>query len=409
MQSSRFTAEFFTDNRRKLIKQLPDNLVVAVAANGLIQRGSDSAYPFSQDANFFYLTGIEDPDIILVMEGKREFLIAPVREGSRMTFDGQVDNNQLSRVSGISDIINEPNGWKYLDTLLLKNRQVATLAPAPLFIEQYGMYSNPSRSRFIERLKRHIEDLEIIDIRSNLAYMRMVKQPVELKAIEDAIKITLDTLKEVLNSPYEHYGFEYQIEADISRGFRFRGSLGHAFEPIVASGKQACTLHYLSNSKHLKPNELVVIDVGASVRGYAADITRVLATTKPTKRQKEIFSAVKDSQDYALSLLGPGVRLKSYESKVARFVGERLKELKVTSNLKTDTIRKYFPHATSHFLGLNVHDVGDYTMPLKPGSVLTVEPGIYIPEEGIGVRIEDDILITDKGIKVLSAGLPAKI
>jgi Xaa-Pro aminopeptidase len=389
--------------------RLPEGLVVAVTANGMLQRGADSAYHFTQDANFFYLTGIDEPDIILVMDSRREFLIVPARERERTVFDGQVDPQRLSAISGINDIVNEPNGWKRIDALILNTKNIATLAPAPSFIEQYGMYANPSRSRFIERLKRHTQDLEIVDIRPDLAAIRMIKQPLELKVMQQAIDITLATLKEVMNKPHGYYAYEFQIEADISRGFRFRGSLGHAFEPIVASGKQACTLHNVINEKRLGPNELVVIDVGANVSGYAADITRVMATGKPTKRQKDIFKAVKDTQAYAFSLLGPGVRLKTYENQVVKFIGSKLKELKVITNLKPETIRRYYPHATSHFLGLNVHDVGDYTKPLLPGSVLTVEPGIYIPEENTGVRIEDDILITKEGIKVLSSALPAKL
>ncbi|MGH7234305.1 MAG: aminopeptidase P N-terminal domain-containing protein [Candidatus Saccharimonadales bacterium] len=407
---SKFSADFFRGNRQRLIEQLPLDLPIAVTANGLIQRGADSAYPFSQDANFWYLTGINDPDITLVIDQQREFLIVPIREGSRVTFDGQIDARLLISTSGIKDIVNEASGWKRLDGLLARTKQVATLAPAPSFIEQYGLYSNPARSRFAERLRQHVgEDLKLVDIRSELAALRVVKQPVELDALKQAIDITTSTLKEVLAKPYGTYSNEYQIEADISHGFRRRGAKGHAFEPIVAGGARACTMHYLSNSARLKSGELVVIDVGAEVSGYAADITRVLKTAKPTKRQKDVFSAVRETQEYALSLLSPGIHMRGYETKVAKFVGLKLKQLGVTSNLKPESIRRYFPHATSHFLGLNVHDVGDYTKPLKAGSVITLEPGIYLPMEGIGVRIEDDVLITDSGAEVLSAKLPARL
>ncbi len=407
---TQFTADFFKANRQRLIKELPPDLPIAVTANGLVQRGADSAYPFTQDANFWYLTGINDPDITLVIDHQREFLIVPIREGSRVTFDGQIDEKELASVSGIDDILNEASGWKRLDGLLHRNKQVATLASAPFFIEQYGLYANPARSRFAERLVRHSnEELKIVDIRPILANMRVVKQEVELKALKEAIDITAKTLKEVLAKPYGTYAYEYQIEADITHGFRKRGSLGHAFEPIVAGGKRACTMHYLSNSAKLSDGEMVIVDVGANVKGYAADITRVLATKRPTSRQKAVFEAVKETQAYAFSLLKPGVHLKTYEQNVAKYAGSMLKQLGVTSNLKMETVRQFFPHAASHFLGLNVHDVGDYTKPLKAGTVLTVEPGIYIPDEGIGVRIEDDVLVTDSGIDVLSAKLPTKL
>lgn len=399
-----FNKDFFYNNRQHLRQAVNEKITIAVSANGLVQRGADSSYTFSQDANFWYLTGINEPDIILVMEPDREYLIVPIREGVRVTFDGQIDQTEISSICGISDIENEVSGWKRFDYVLKKSKSLATLAPAPAYIEQYGMYSNPARARFIERINRHVEDLEISDIRGILAKLRMIKQPSELKAIVQAINITNETIKEVLNK--RDYKYEYEIEADITRGFRFRGALGHAFEPIVAGGERACTLHNISNSSRLSPDELTLLDVGASVNNYAADITRIYLVSQPSTRQKEIIDAVYECQQYAISLLKPGILLKNYERKVVKFLGSKLKQLGLIDSLNEEAIRKYYPHATSHFLGLNVHDVGDYSLPLQPGVVMTVEPGIYIEEESIGVRIEDDILITENGAKVLSDDLP---
>ncbi|MCL4357691.1 Xaa-Pro peptidase family protein [Patescibacteria group bacterium] len=404
-----FKAEFFSGNRQRLLAHLSSDLPVAIMANGLVQRGADNAYPFAQDANFWYLTGITHPDIVLVIDRSHEFLIAPLREGNRVTFDGQIDYSELTEVSGIKEVLNEASGWKLLDSIISKNKRLASLAPAGLYIEAYGMYSNPARARFIERLIRHTPNLEIVDIRRELARLRMLKQPEELVAIQAAIDITTATLKEVLKQPRADYCYEYGIEADITRGFRRRGALGHAFEPIVASGKRACTLHYLDNNGVLSPDDLIVIDVGANVSGYAADITRTVAVTKPTKRQKDVFLAVKEAQSYAFSLLKPGVSFRTYENKMERFMGTKLKQLGVIDNLKKDNIRRYFPHATSHFLGLNPHDAGDYSSLIQPGYVLAVEPGIYLPEESIGVRIEDDVLITENGNKNLSSSLPVHL
>jgi Xaa-Pro aminopeptidase len=404
-----FNQTFFINNRKRLKQILGSDDPIIVTSNGLIQRGADSSYPFAQDANFWYLTGIPDPDITLVIDGDREFLIVPIRDGSRVTFDGQVDRSFLATISGVRDIVNESSGWKRMDSILEKTKSLATLAPAPSFIEQYGMYANPARSRLMERLQKHINDLNLFDIRSELASMRMIKQLPELQAIQAAIDITNETLADVLAKPKGSYEYEYQIEADLSQGFRARGSDGHAFEPIVAGGVRACTLHNVTNNSILAKGEMVVLDVGASVSGYAADITRVYATTKPTNRQKDVFQAVKEVQSYAIELLKPGVNLKTYEEKVLKFIGTKLRQLGLINNSKEESIREYFPHATSHFLGLNVHDVGDYQKPLQPGTVLTVEPGIYIKSEGIGVRIEDDVLITTNSLEVLSRNLPAKL
>ena len=404
-----FNEDFFINNRKSLRRAIKEEVPIVVTANGLLQRGADVSYPFSQDANFWYLTGIPDPDITLVMDGDREFLIVPIREGVRVVFDGQIDDQSLTRISGIKDIVNEASGWKRLDAILERTGRLATLAPASMYIEQFGMYANPARYRLMDRIRQHTQEIELIDIRPEMADLRMIKQEVEIQAIQSAVYITNQTLKEVLSKPAGTYRYEYQVEADISRGFRFYGSQGHSFEPIVAGGVRACTLHNITNSAPLKAGELVVIDVGTSVQGYSSDITRVYANGRPSQRQRDVFSAVKEAHQYALSLLKPGVGMKSYEQKVARFIGGKLKQLGLINTLKEESVREYFPHATSHFLGLNPHDTGNYQKPLKPGIVLTVEPGIYIHDEAIGVRIEDDVLITETGAKVLSRGLPSEL
>jgi Xaa-Pro aminopeptidase len=253
---------------------------------------------------------------------------------------------------------------------------------------------------------------ELLDIRHNLAELRMVKQAPELAALQEAIKVTSESL-EALTGPekFTLYHNEYEVEADLGREFRIRGAAGHAFAPIVAGGKRACTLHNVSNEAPLLPDTLVVLDIGAEVEHYAADITRTLAYGEASARQQEVFNAVLDVQNYALSLLKPGVLLKEYEAEVEKYMGETLVKLKLIElgddvDANHEAIRQFYPHATSHFLGLDVHDVGDYAQPLRPDMVLTCEPGIYIPAEGIGVRIEDDVIITEEGHRVLSADLP---
>ncbi len=404
--SSLFSSDFFVANRQSMRQSLPTDVPIVVAANGLLQRGADSPYAFAQDANFWYLTGIDEPDIVLVIDGQREFLIAPVREGSRETFDGAIDQAALIKVSGGHEVLNEAAGWKRVDEVLKKTRQVATLGAAPGFIEQYGMYANPARQRLIERLHKHVSELEVVDIRLQLARLRMLKQPAELKAMQKAIDITAQSIKAALQGDRHRYKYEYQLEAAVGGGFRARGAIGHSFEPIVAGGKRACTLHNVANQSRLRPEELVVIDVGAEYEHYAADITRTVALQKPSARQQAVYDAVLSVQTDAMQLLKPGVMLRDYEEKVVKLMARQLKALNLGGK---DQVRHYFPHATSHFLGLNVHDVGDYEQPLQPGVVITVEPGIYIPEEAIGVRIEDDVLITDQGVRCLSDRLPRKL
>jgi Xaa-Pro aminopeptidase len=403
-QTDSFDPAFFAGNRQALRKRVTDDMPIVVTANGLLQRGADSGYAFTQDANFRYLTGINEPDITLVISGDDEFLIVPGREATRQTFDGAIDSEQLKRVSGIGKVVDETTGWKHLDFLLERSGQVAMPTPAPIYLQHHGMYSNPARLRVLERMQQHVADLKIVDIREHMARLRMIKQAPELRALREAIDITAATLNEVLaDDALAAYRYEYEIEADVFRGFRKRGAAGHSFEPIVAGGKNACTLHNVANDAKLNTGELLVCDVGAEVAQYAADITRTVSLGAPTARQEAVYGAVQRTQDYALGLLKPGTLLKEYEAKVAKFMGKELVKLKLIKRADDEAVREFFPHATSHFLGLNVHDVGDYMQPLEAGMVLTCEPGIYIKDEAIGVRIEDDVLITDGGNTVLSA------
>lgn len=407
--SERFSSEFFAGNRKKLRQLFTGTAPIVVTANGLLQRGGDSTYPFAQDANFWYLTGIDEPDVVLVLDKDKEYLIVPSRGVSRAAFDGAIDDDELTRQSDVQTVLDETEGWRLLATRLRKARHVATLAAPPAYVEQYGLYTNPARGALIKKLKEQNENIELLDLGAHLTRLRMIKQQPEIEAIQMAVDITIDTLKEVSRSAkLQKYAYEYELEAEITRGFRKRAA-GHAFEPIVASGKRACTLHNISSSGQFAADELVVCDVGAEVDHYAADITRTFALGKPSRRQQAVYDTVTEVQDYAKSLLKPGVILKEYEGQVRHFMGEKLRELGLIKTIERDSVHAFYPHATSHFLGLNVHDVGDYNLPLAPGMVLTVEPGIYISDEGIGVRIEDDVRITESGIEVLSDHLPRRL
>lgn len=408
MSTNAFDSSFFAFNRERLRQLFTGTAPIIIPGSGLMQRASDEPFPFYQDRSFWYLTGINEPGIILVMDKGKEYLIVPPREVVREQFDGSIDFDALSRTSGIQTVLFEKEGWKQLESRLKKVQHVATLAANPRFIDFLGMYTNPARAELIQRLKQINENLELLDLRTHLARMRMIKQEPELAAIQRAIDITIDGIKEVSRpKQLAKYAFEYEVEADLTRAFRRRGAMGHAFSPITASGERTCTLHHTQNSAPLTSGELLVMDVGAQVDCYAADLTRtVVLGGQPTRRQEQVYTAVQESQAYALSLLKPGVQLREYEKQMEEFIGEKLRELGLIKSIDRDSVRRYFPHATSHFLGLDTHDAGDYEHPLEPGVVLAVEPGIYIPEESLGVRIEDNVLITAEGNTVLSSRLP---
>ena len=403
---SRFSSDFFAGNRQRLKELFTGTAPIVVTANGLLQRGNDSTYKFAQDANFWYLTGIDEPDILLVMDRDKEYLIVPERSASRQAFDGVVEADPLIRRSGVQTVLNDKEGWDLLGSRINKVKHVATLAVPPHYVEQYGMYTNPARAVLIEKIKSYNSEIELLDINQHLARLRMIKQLPELQAIQQAIDITTRTIKQATSSKkIAKYSHEFEIEAELSRGYRATGASGHSFDPIVASGERACVLHSVANNGAMSSDELVIIDTGAEVDHYAADIARTLSLGNPSRRQQAVHAAVIETQNYAFDLLKPGVYIKEYEQQIEHFIGEKMRELGLIKSIKHDDVRRFYPHATSHFLGLNVHDVGDYERPLEPGIVMTVEPGIYIREEGIGVRIEDDVLITPKGIKILSKNL----
>ena len=403
-----FNADFFKGNRARLQSLFTGTAPIVLTGNGLLQRSTDTAYPFTQDGNFWYLTGIDEPNVILVMDKGKEYLIVPELSEVRQAFDGKQDINALSAISGVVEVLSEKEGWRRLGTRLKRVSSVAVLSPSASYIDSLGMFTNPARKRLIRELKKRNELLTFLDLRAHLQRMRTIKQPHELAAIEQAIAITAKGLQKVqkkyLRGGYEN---EFEIELELTNAFFAGGGRGHSFEPIVAAGDKACVIHAQDNHRPIVAGQSLLLDVGATYEHYAADITRSWCV-EPSKRYKAIHAAVREVADYARDILKPGVKLHPYEQQIEQFMGEKLRELGLIKNIEHEAVRHYFPHATSHFLGIDVHDVGDYDLPLESGVVLTVEPGIYVPEEGIGVRIEDDVLITETGNQNLSGMLSAE-
>lgn len=399
-----FSADFFQSNRTKLRELFTGTAPIVITANGLLQRNGDTAYPFRQDSNFWYLTGIEVPEAVLVMDKSNEYLIIPDLSPTDEIFGAPYDYQAIADRSGISTILRAKDGWKQLESRLKKVKHAATLSSAPTYVGHAGFYSNPARRRLIKRIKTINPNLELLDLRKHMALLRMVKQPGELAAINKAIDITSQAIGNIRDnlSSYEH---EYEIEADITRTFRAQGAMGHAFAPIVAGGGNTCHLHYQDNNQTLVKKRLLYVDVGAEVEHYSADITRTYFLVPPSKREQAVYNAVEEVAAFALSNLKPKITLRDNEKLVEHYMGEKLRELGLIKSINHDQVRKFYTHACSHFLGLDTHDSGDYDRPLEPNMVLTVEPGIYISAEGFGIRIENDVVITEKGCKVLSAQL----
>lgn len=396
--------DFFQNNRQRLAHVLGDGIAV-LSAYTASQRSNDAAFSFEQEANFWYLTGIEFPDWWVIIGGKpgQSWLVMPETDKTHQIFDGSLDAETAKKISGVDDIIDEVEATEMLRKMARTNDTVYTLGKDP-HAKFYNFTLNPAQSSMEKRLKSIFKNIK--DCRGELAKLRAIKQPEEVEAIKRGVHLTVDAFKNV-KKKLPDLKYEYEVEAEFSYHFRKNGAKGHAYDPIVAGGRNACTLHYNDNDMKLKDNSLLLIDIGARVGGYAADITRTYATQKPTARQIEVHGAVKRAQKEIIALLKPGLSVESYQKQVDKIMKSALKSLDLLN--KPDDYRRYFPHAVSHGLGIDVHDSLGRPTKFLSGMVLTVEPGIYIPEEEIGVRIEDDILITDDGNINLSGALPTSL
>lgn len=394
---------FFTGNRERTYDALKGGLLV-VPAYTQMQLTNDTAAPFVQEANFWYLTGIDYPDWWVFLDGKRRraWLVAPTVAEHHQLFDGSLSYGDAIDISGIDDVIDRQAADSWLRQAA-RAHQLVHVIDVPQHAEYFGFTLNPAAKDVREKLQRIFA--KVVDFRLELARIRAIKQPVEIDAIQNAIDLTVKSFESV-KSKLDSYRYEYEVEADFTADFRRAGSDGHAYDPIVAGGPNACTLHYTRNNGRLKKGQLLLLDIGAKSHGYAADITRTYAYGKPSKRQQAVHDAVREAQQTIIGLIAPDTPIDEYHEMVDRVMQKALMDLKLIKSNDDENYRKYFPHAISHGLGIDVHDALGRPRSLLSGMVLTVEPGIYIPEEGIGVRIEDDILVTDSGFKNLSAKLP---
>lgn len=394
---NKFTKDFFTSNRKRLCESLPNHLLV-LTAHSLVQLSADRAFPFQQERNFWYLTGINEPDLVLMIDtvSAEATLVLPTKNDYQNLWDGEFDQAIFKEISGIQKCIFKEE----FESFIRKNinsKKIGILGPAPDRIEPYGYYANPARKNLKNLLiESGFSEDKLIDIRLDIARLRQIKQPVEVEYIQKAIDITktsLDDIKYRLNS----FKNEKELERELTIGFLQYGATTHAFDPIVASGKNATTIHYEKNNSNIKKSDLVLLDVGAQFGMYGADISRTWQIDKISDRQKQVYDSVKAIHLKVIEHVAPGVRIKELQELANSELKKQCRILGISN--------RELPHGISHYLGLDIHDAGDYLLPLEAGTVLTVEPGLYMPEENIGVRIEDDILVTERGSSILSENI----
>lgn len=371
--------------------------VAVLTGYASMQLSGDMAAPFLQESNFLWLSGIDEPGwkIIIDTKSNRTTLVAPHRSEMSALFDGGMSVESALKVSAADAVIDSGDMETYLRRLAGQHSVVYDAFDQT----PHEFILNPALRETHVLLERTFKS--VASCKRSLARLRAIKQPDEIASIRRAVDLTITAFEKVKQSLAQSK-YEYELEAIYSHTFRHAGA-DHAYAPIIASDANACTLHYARNDHRLRSGRMVLMDVGARVNGYAADITRTYAKGKPTKRQVMVHAAVERAHHRIIALVEPMLPVQKYQAEVDAIMIEALAEAGLPAD--ETSLRKYFPHAVSHGLGVDVHDSLGSPKYFEAGMVLTVEPGIYIPEEGIGVRIEDDIIVTATGRENLSAGL----
>lgn len=401
----------YLERRAKLAAQV-DCPVVLLGLTG--REESSQAYIFEQEENFYYLTGHNEEGAAMVVlpaqpsgneagNAPRETLYLPAKNPQKEQWNGV-------RMSPADPGVEARTGFATVKPYAEMRAAVESLAktyPCLYTILPYekelGGY--PHEKEVVDWLQQAAPQTKLKDIRAQITALRQIKSPGEIAFLQRAIDLTVDSHLEAMQMmrPGLH---EYEVAAKMEEVHALGGSEAEGYAPIVGAGPNSTALHYDRLSRKIEDGDIVVLDVGAQYSGYSADITRTIpANGKFTPRQLEIYNIVLGAQNAALAAIKPGMHLCQKGSKSLHkisydYINSHGKDLHGKS------LGQYYIHGLGHNIGLNVHDPGEYCAPLEPGMVVTMEPGIYIPEENLGVRIEDDVLITESGYKLLSERLP---
>ncbi|MFN3951114.1 MAG: aminopeptidase P N-terminal domain-containing protein [Thermaurantimonas sp.] len=420
MNFPKISKETYIQLRKNLTSNLPEGSAVILVANDIMPTNADGTMPYVPNKDIVYLTGVEQEETVLILfpdavqPHMREILILRETNEQIARWEGEkLNKDQARELTGIQNI-----QWKSQLPRILKE----VMAEAEyIFLNtnehlRRDSQVNSAEHRFALQLREEYPLHQYRRLQPVLQYARSIKHPEEIAVMKKAAEINTSAYARILR--FIKPGVtEYQLQAEFIHEYLNLGASGFSYEPIVATGANACILHYIKNSDTVKQGDLILFDVGCWYRHYASDVTRCFpANGKFTEKQREIYNAVLYVQKEAFKMLRPGVMLFDYHKKVGALMTEVLIDLKLITRQEVQTedpewpaYKKYFMHGTSHFLGLDVHDVGLWHRPVEAGMVFTVEPGIYIPEEGLGIRIEDNILITADGYENFTSGIPKEI
>jgi len=420
MRYSKINPELFKNNRKNFSNRIKKNSIAIFHSSDEFPRNGDQTFPFRQNSDFFYLTGISQEKSILILAPHypdpklREVLflietneVIAIWEGHKFTIQ------EAENISGIANI-------KWLNSFdSVLQELMSWTENVYLNFNEYIKYSNevPSRDlRFAEDMEKKNPAHNYLRSAPILHELRTIKSPIEIELMRKAIDITENAFIRILK--FIKPGVkEFEIQAEMEYEFIRNRANGMAYPPIIGSGKNSCVLHYIDNNDECKDNDLLLMDFGAEYANYAADITRTIPVNgKFTERQKECYEAVLRVHKKAIQLLAPGNTIEKVNAEVNKMMEKEMIGLNLftkneikNQDAENPLFKKYFMHGTSHYLGLDVHDVGKKHKKFEEGMVLTCEPGIYIREENIGIRIENDILISNKGPVNLSENIPVEV
>tara|TARA_R110002049_G_scaffold64747_11_gene170515 strand:+ start:2865 stop:4154 length:1290 start_codon:yes stop_codon:yes gene_type:complete len=410
-------SNLFVKNRSKFIKRLKKNAIAILNSNDIMPTNADGTMPFRQNNDLFYLSGVDQEESILVLypdcpnPKHREVLFLKKTSPEIAIWEGEKLTEETAlKTSGIKTVYWLENFEKVFKTMIFEAEYVY------LSDNEHLRASNPVQTRddrFRDWCKKEYPLHTYERTAPILSYLRSIKEPEEIEMMQKACNITAKAVDRVLRFTKPGV-MEYEIQAELMNEFLINRSRGFAYEPIIASGFNACVLHYIENNQECKDGDVILMDVGAEYGNYASDLTRAIPVNgKFTVRQKEVYNAVLEVMKGCESILKPGISLPDYHEQVGHMMEKQLIKLGLITQDDIDNqdpdwpaYKKYFMHGTSHYIGLDVHDVGSWTSPIEAGMVFTIEPGIYIREENLGIRLENDYLVTENGLKNLMAHIP---
>ncbi|MGI8603255.1 MAG: aminopeptidase P N-terminal domain-containing protein [Verrucomicrobiales bacterium] len=420
MKHAPIAASLFAGNRQRLAKSLRPNSLAIIVGNDILPTNADGVLPFKQNSDLFYLTGVDQEETILMLypdafdqEKHRELLFLRETNDNIAVWEGErLSKERAAEATGI-DIrcIHWLGGFNQLwRTLMLQAEHVyLNLNEHP----RAEVAVATRELRFARECQKKFPLHRYERLAPIMARLRMIKSAPEIKLLKEAIAITAGGFARVLAFVKPGVG-EWEIEAELAHEFLRRRSKGFAYPPIIGSGKNGCILHYGDNHSECQDGELLLLDAAAEYANYNADLTRTIPVNgRFSKRQRRVYNAVLRVFRTAAELLRPGLILKDWNDQVGETIEKELIDLRLLKardvrkqNPDKPLYKKYFMHGVGHHLGLDVHDVALATEPVKAGMVFTIEPGIYITEEGLGVRLENDILVGRKTNTDLMADIP---